>query len=61
MEAEFRIGDALDRRVDNRDEHDESQPSREVKVKIGKEGRAAAGVTDIGHDMGHREQPPLGG
>jgi hypothetical protein len=59
MKAEFLIGEALNRRVDKRNERDESQPSRKVKMKVGKEGRAAARISGIGHDLGHREQAPL--
>jgi len=56
MEAEFIIGDTLDGRVDKRDERNESQPSRKIKVKIGKESRAASGVCETGHHLEHREQ-----
>jgi len=59
MEAEFIIGDTLDGRVDERDERNESQPSRKIKMKIGKESRAASGVCETGHHLGHREQARL--
>jgi hypothetical protein len=59
VKAEFLIGEPLDQRVDKRNERDESQPSRKVKMEVGEEGRAAARISEIGHDLGHREQAPL--
>jgi hypothetical protein len=59
MKAQFFIGEALDRRVDKRNERDESQPSRKVNMEVGEKGRAAARISEIGHDLGHREQAPL--
>jgi hypothetical protein len=59
VKAEFLMGEALDRCVDKRNERDESQPSRKVKMKVGKEGGAAARISGIGHDLGHRRQAPL--
>lgn len=48
--------DSLDRCVDKRNERYKSQPSRKVKIKVGKEGRAAARIRELRHDLGHREQ-----
>lgn len=59
MGAEFIIGDTPDGRVDERDERNESQPSRKIKMKIGKESKAASGVREMGHHLGHREQARL--
>jgi hypothetical protein len=59
MEAEFVIGDTLDGCVDKWDERNESQPSRKIKMKIGEESRAASGVCETGHHLGHREQAQL--
>lgn len=59
MGAEILIGGTLDRCVDKRNEHDEPQPSREVKMQIGKESRAATRVSEMGLNLGHREQAPL--
>jgi hypothetical protein len=59
MEAEFIVGDTLDGRVDKWDEHNKSQPSRKIKMKIGKESRAAARVCETGYYLGHREQTRL--
>jgi hypothetical protein len=53
------IGDTIDRGVDKRNECYKSQPSRKMKVKIGKESRAAAGISEVGCELGHREQAPL--
>jgi hypothetical protein len=59
VKAEFLIGDALNRRMNKRNEGDKPQPSRKGQMKVGKEGRATARISEIGHDLGHREQAPL--
>jgi len=59
VKAEILIGEALDRRVDKRNKRDKSQPSWKLKMEVGEEGRAAARISGIGHDLGHREQAPL--
>jgi len=45
MGAKIIIGDTIDRGMDKWNECYKPQPSRKMKVKIGKESRAAAGVS----------------
>ena len=59
MGAKIIIGDTIDRGMDKWNECYKPQPSRKMKVKIGKESRAAAGVSEVGRELRHREQAPL--
>jgi hypothetical protein len=44
MGAKFIIGNTIERGMDKRNERHKSRPTRKIKVKIGKESRAATRV-----------------